>query len=148
METFPMKFNTLLNIIIGYSVPGNLTELTLRFNIVKVDKISLNDSLPYFSNLKHFKFDGQLSYSHAQERVLTEIIRNAQQLISLDIRYVRTAGKWFHFEHLHKLKRLDFLFNDLIKFTPFRQFIESRPQLQSLTLSIGKLSLMTRSELF
>ncbi|XP_031622480.1 uncharacterized protein LOC116340236 isoform X2 [Contarinia nasturtii] len=133
---FSMKFNSLLKTIKDYSVPGNLTEFIISFDIVKINKRLLNSALPYFANLKHFSYNGQFNYSHAQEHVLNEIIGNAHQLTSLDVRYLRTAGNWFGFKHLKNLERLNFLFVELIKFEPLRQFIQNRPPLRSLALSI------------
>lgn len=134
---FSSKFNRLLKTIVSYLVPGNLTELTLRFGVIKIDRDLLKGSLPFFCNLKFFSLSacGSDDYSHAQEHVLSEIIGNAQQLTSLDVRYLRTAGKWFQFKHLKNLQHLTFLFVELTKYADFRQFIQSRPALKSLALS-------------
>lgn len=132
-----MKFNRLIASVTANLVPGNLTELTLRFGVVKIDNDLFGSALPYFCNLKRFTFSacGSNDYSHAQEHVLDEIIANAHQLISLDVRYLRTAGNWYRFSHLKQLQHLTFLFVELTTFAPFRQFIQSRPTLKTLVLS-------------
>lgn len=132
-----MKFDRLMESIVEYIVPGNLTELTLRFGIVKSDNGLFARAVPYFCNLKRFTFSGCSSdnFSRAQEHVLDEIIGNAHQLTSLDVRYVRTAGNWYRFSHLKQLNHLTFLFVELTAFAPFRQFIQNRPTLKTLILS-------------
>lgn len=134
---FSSKFNRLLENVVSYLVPGNLTELTLRFGVIKIDKDLLDSALPFFSNLKYFAFSacGSDDFSKAQEHVIAEIIGNAPKLTSLDVRYVRTAGKWFQFNHLRNLQRLTFLFVELTAYVNFRQFIQSRPALTSMVIS-------------
>lgn len=121
----------------AHLVPGNLTELTLRFGVIKIDKDLLKNTLPFFCNLNFFSLSacGSDDYSNAQEHVLSEIIGNAEKLKSLDVRYLRTAGKWFQFKHLKNLQHLTFLFVELTTYADFRQFIQSRPALKSLVLS-------------
>lgn len=137
-DKFISKFNELLNVFIKYLVPGNLTELTIDFGIYKLDRELLRSALPYFSNLKFlcFKGWGDDDYSRSQEYFLDEVIGNARQLKSLDIRHLRTAGKWYRFEHFINLEHLTFIFIDLIKFADFRQFIERRPALKTMILSL------------
>lgn len=121
----------------AHLVPGNLTELTLRFGVIKIDKDLLKNTLPFFCNLNFFSLSacGSDDYSNAQEHVLSEIIGNSEKLTSLDVRYLRTAGKWFQFKHLKNLQHLTFLFVELTTYADFRQFIQSRPALKSLVLS-------------
>lgn len=137
-DIFVKKFNQLLDVFIKYLVPGNLTELTIDFGILKLDRELLRSALPYFSNLKFlcFKGWGDDDYRRSQEYFLDEVIGNARQLKSLDIRHLRTAGKWYRFQHLINLEHLTFIFIDLIKFADFRQFIEKRPALKTMVLSI------------
>lgn len=134
---FSLKFDRLMESIVEYIVPGNLTELTLRIGIVKSDDALFARAVPYFCNLKRFTFWGSGSddYSRAQEHVLGEIIGNAHQLTSLDVRYLRTAGNWYRFPHLKQLQHLTFLFVGMTAFAPFRQFIQNRPTLKTLILS-------------
>lgn len=136
-EKYSQKFNGLLKTFTTYLLPGNLTDLTLRIGIIKVDKDLLNSALPYFRNLKRFSIwsSGSDDYSRAQEHVLNEVIGNAHQLNTLEIRYIRTAGAWFAFEHLKNLEHLTFLFVELIKFMDFRQFIQKRPALKTFIMS-------------
>lgn len=136
-EKSSQQFNALLKQITGHFVPGNLTDFTLSMAIIKVDSDLLNSSLPYFRNLNRFALWGSGSdeYYSAQEQVLYAIIGNAHQLKTLEVRYLRTAGQWFEFEHLKYLQGLTFLFIELIKFVSFRQFIQSRPALKSFVMS-------------
>lgn len=137
-EKFTKRFNRLLDAIVVHLVPGHLTELTLGFGIVNIDRDLVRRAIPFFTNLQHFCFNacGSNEYSRAQEYFLDEIIGNSHQLKSLDVRHLRTAGNWFRFKHLTNLEHLTFLFIDLIKYADFRQFIQCRPALKTLVLGI------------
>lgn len=133
------KFNRLLEAVTLNLVPGNLTELTIQFGVMNIDKVLLRSALPFFCNLKKFTYSacGLKTYGQAQEHVLTEVIGNSHQLTALDVRYVRTSSSWLRFKHLKNLQRLTVLFVELSAYSAFRQYIQSRPSLKSLVLSIG-----------
>lgn len=132
-----MKFNRLIKSITEFTVPGNLTELTLRIGIVQIDNDLLENALPYFRNLKRFAFSACSSneFSRAQELVLDKIVENAPSLLSIDVRYIRTAGNWYRFPHLNQLKHLTFTFVELTAFAPFKNFIQTRPKLKTFIFS-------------
>lgn len=136
-EKFSQKFNSFLRNIVSNLVPANLTQLTLRFRVVKLDQNVLDSALPFFVNLEHFSLfsSGLNDYSGAQEHFLDQVIGNARQLKSLDLRYLRTAGRWYRFDHLRHLQSHTFLFVELITFANFREFIQSGPMLRSLIIS-------------
>lgn len=137
-DKFVKKFNRMLDAIIVHLRPGNLTELSICFGIVNIDRELVQSALPYFSNLKYFCLSacGSDEFSRSQEYFLDEVIGNAHKLKSLDVRHLRTAGSWYRFEHLVNLEHLTFIFIDLIKFADFRQFIEKRPALKRMVVSI------------
>lgn len=128
----------MLDAIIVHLRPGHLTELSISFGIVNIDRELVRSALPYFSNLNFFCFSacGSYEFSRSQEYFLDEVIGNARQLKSLDVRHLRTAGSWYRFEHLVNLEHLTFIFIDLIKFAEFGQFIQKRPSLKTMVVSI------------